>query len=140
MNASFTLLSLCESACDNSSTSLLTCRALKTKHDTPKYGLIYHASLVGQTAPKNKGKISRMLAAKASLCVRVDALGEDDDRGLGLASRAMVEERVRQCEQEQLRRISGTGKARAQAEKYQPKRWGWHTVHAYHYVYIVHVM
>ena len=134
------LLSLCESACDNSSTSLLTCRALKTKHDTPKYGLIYHASLVGQTAPKNKGKISRMLAAKASLCVRVDALGEDDDRGLGLASRAMVEERVRQCEQEQLRRISGTGKARAQAEKYQPKRWGWHTVHAYHYVYIVHVM
>ncbi len=23
-------------------------RALKTKHDTPKYGLIYHASLVGQ--------------------------------------------------------------------------------------------
>ena len=123
------LLSLCESACDNSSTSLLTCRALKTKHDTPKYGLIYHASLVGQTAPKNKGKISRMLAAKASLCVRVDALGEDDDRGLGLASRAMVEERVRQCEQEQLRRISGTGKARAQAEKYQPKRWEWHRVY-----------
>lgn len=53
-------------------------RALKTKHDTPKYGLIYHASLVGQTAPKNKGRISRMLAAKASLCVRVDALGEED--------------------------------------------------------------
>ncbi len=23
-------------------------RALKTKHDTPKYGLIYHASLIGQ--------------------------------------------------------------------------------------------
>ena len=33
-------------------------RALKTKHDTPKYGLIYHASLIGQTAPKNKGKVS----------------------------------------------------------------------------------
>ena len=32
-------------------------RALKTKHDTPKYGLIYHASLIGQAAPKNKGKI-----------------------------------------------------------------------------------
>merc|ERR1712127_220970 len=30
-------------------------RALKTKHDTPKYGLIYHASLIGQAAPKNKG-------------------------------------------------------------------------------------
>jgi nucleolar protein 58 len=29
-------------------------RALKTKHETPKYGLIYHASLIGQAAPKNK--------------------------------------------------------------------------------------
>jgi len=51
-------------------------RALKTKHDTPKYGLIYHASLIGQAAPKNKGKISRVLAAKASLAIRVDALSE----------------------------------------------------------------
>lgn len=73
-------------------------RALKTKHDTPKYGLIYHASLVGQTAPKNKGKISRMLAAKASLCVRVDALGEDTAPSIGIGSRAMVEERLRQLE------------------------------------------
>merc|ERR1712087_611075 len=45
-------------------------RALKTKSDTPKYGLIYHASLVGQAAPKNKGKISRVLAAKAALAIR----------------------------------------------------------------------
>lgn len=36
---------------------ILPFRALKTKHDTPKYGLIYHASLVGQTNPKNKGKV-----------------------------------------------------------------------------------
>ena len=35
----------------------LMLRALKTKHDTPKYGLIYHASLVGQSNPKNKGKV-----------------------------------------------------------------------------------
>ena len=78
---------------------------------------------MGQTAPKNKGKISRMLAAKASLCVRVDALGEDVEPVIGMASRAKVEERVRQCEQGQLRRVSGTGKARAQAEKYTPKRY-----------------
>ena len=32
-------------------------RALKTRRDTPKYGLIYHASLVGQTSAKNKGKV-----------------------------------------------------------------------------------
>jgi len=33
-------------------------RSLKAKHNTPKYGLIYHASLVGQSGPKNKGKVS----------------------------------------------------------------------------------
>ncbi|KAJ5643545.1 uncharacterized protein N7484_006052 [Penicillium longicatenatum] len=54
-------------------------RALKTKHDTPKYGLIYHASLIGQATGRNKGKMARVLAAKASLGLRVDALGEWDD-------------------------------------------------------------
>ena len=42
-------------------------RALKTKHDTPKYGLIYHASVVGQAAPKFKGKISRVRASSLVL-------------------------------------------------------------------------
>lgn len=46
-------------------------RALKTKKDTPKYGLIYHAQLIGQASTKNKGKIARSLAAKASLATRV---------------------------------------------------------------------
>jgi len=56
-------------------------RALKTKHDTPKYGLIYHSSLVGQATGKNKGKIARMLSAKAALCLRVDALSELNSEG-----------------------------------------------------------
>ncbi|KAJ5888564.1 nucleolar protein 58 [Penicillium taxi] len=54
-------------------------RALKTKHDTPKYGLIYHASLIGQATGRNKGKMARILAAKASLGIRVDALSEWSD-------------------------------------------------------------
>ena len=52
-------------------------RALETKHDTPKYGLIYHTSLIGQSPPKHKGKISRILVAKASLASRVDALSDE---------------------------------------------------------------
>lgn len=32
-------------------------RALKTKRDTPKYGLIYHAQLIGQASAKYKGKV-----------------------------------------------------------------------------------
>ena len=77
-------------------------RALKTKHDTPKYGLIYHASLIGQAAPKHKGKISRVLAAKAALATRVDALSDETsdhvDTTVGYEGRAKVEARLRQLE------------------------------------------
>eukprot|EP00879_Flechtneria_rotunda_P022149 GHRR01023372.1.p1 GENE.GHRR01023372.1~~GHRR01023372.1.p1 ORF type:complete len:261 (+),score=75.15 GHRR01023372.1:154-936(+) len=65
-------------------------RALKTKHETPKYGLIYHASLIGQSQPKFKGKISRVLAAKCALAIRVDALGDTTDASVGMEARAKV--------------------------------------------------
>jgi hypothetical protein len=65
-------------------------RALKTKHETPKYGLIYHASLIGQSGAKFKGKISRVLAAKCALAIRVDALGEGTDATIGIEARAKV--------------------------------------------------
>jgi nucleolar protein 58 len=35
-------------------------RALKTKKDTPKYGLIFHSTLVGQTSTINKGKVKEI--------------------------------------------------------------------------------
>eukprot|EP01036_Dinobryon_divergens_P025673 gene25673-34246_t len=73
-------------------------RALKSKTDTPKYGLIYHASLIGQATPKNKGKISRVLAAKTALAIRVDALGDNDGPTIGIDSRLKVEARIRQLE------------------------------------------
>ncbi|XP_003701979.1 nop5 ribonucleoprotein [Megachile rotundata] len=96
-------------------------RALKTKKDTPKYGLIYHAQLVGQSSAKNKGKMSRMLAAKASLATRVDALGEGENFDLGAEHKAKLEARLRILEEGNLRRISGTGKAKAKFEKYHAK-------------------
>ncbi|KAJ2083224.1 Nucleolar protein 58 [Coemansia sp. RSA 988] len=73
-------------------------RALKTKHDTPKYGLIYHASLVGQAGPKSKGKIARLTATKTSIAVRVDALGETDAAEVGIDGRVKIENRLRQLE------------------------------------------
>merc|ERR1719201_1084234 len=76
-------------------------RALKTKHDTPKYGLIYHASLIGQASMKNKGKISRVLAAKCALSIRVDALGETSTATIGIDARMKVEERMRQLARKQ---------------------------------------
>jgi len=59
-------------------------RAMKTKQNTPKYGLIYHASLVSQCSVKNKGKVSRQLAAKAALASRYDALSDESNCQLAL--------------------------------------------------------
>ncbi|KAF2480135.1 hypothetical protein BDY17DRAFT_303288 [Neohortaea acidophila] len=92
-------------------------RALKTKHDTPKYGLIYHASLIGQATGKNKGKIARMLATKATLGLRVDALSdwgaagegkgqeptEEEKASVGVQGRALLERRLRALEGKPLR-------------------------------------
>lgn len=84
-------------------------RALKTKHDTPKYGLIYHAQLVGQSNTQMKGKMSRMLAAKASLATRVDALGEEPTNALGTEHRALLETRLKMLEDSKLRVVNGAG-------------------------------
>ncbi|KAL7911115.1 nucleolar protein NOP58-like protein [Trichoderma velutinum] len=79
-------------------------RALKTKKDTPKYGIMYHSSLVGQATGKNKGKIARMLSAKVALGLRVDALGDEDEEDeeqraiLGLTSRIKLENHLRRLE------------------------------------------
>jgi len=98
-------------------------RALKTKHETPKYGLIYHASLIGQAAPKFKGKISRVLAAKTSLAARVDALGEGEtSTALGVESRLKVEQRLKNLEGGQTHKLSGTGKGKSNTEKYDYKK------------------
>jgi len=94
-------------------------RALKTRHATPKYGLIYHAQMVGQTSVKNKGKMSRMLAAKAALACRYDALGEDTTTDMGVNNRAKLHSRMKMLEDGFSRKISGKGKTMAKNEKYE---------------------
>jgi nucleolar protein 58 len=100
-------------------------RALKTKHDTPKYGLIYHASLIGQAPPKLKGKMARMVATKAALSIRVDALSDADGKSaedaptIGLENRAKLESRLRALEHQSdlggVRRGPGAGPRQARA-------------------------
>uniref|UniRef100_A0A6U3FQT3 Nop domain-containing protein n=1 Tax=Mantoniella antarctica TaxID=81844 RepID=A0A6U3FQT3_9CHLO len=99
-------------------------RALKTKHETPKYGLIYHASLIGQAAPKFKGKISRVLAAKCALSIRVDALGEGSEATIGIESRAKVEARLRQLEGKTLGEASGVARGKETPKKHDKDRAG----------------
>ncbi|KAG8162901.1 hypothetical protein KVR01_007379 [Diaporthe batatas] len=111
-------------------------RALKTKHATPKYGLIYHSSLVGQATGKNKGKIARQLAAKTALGIRSDALtewvdeegnevDEDERASFGVAARAKVENNLRRLEGKPLVpkgiSVGPNGQAAAQPSKWDVK-------------------
>lgn len=58
-------------------------RALKTKGNTPKYGLIYHSSFIGRAAAKNK---VRHAAAR----LRMNALGDADGSRFGLSPGSIV--------------------------------------------------
>jgi len=113
-------------------------RALKTKHDTPKYGLIYHASLIGQASGKNKGKIARMLATKSTLGLRVDALSdwgtagegsakdeptEEEKAAVGVQGRAMLERRLRAMEGKPLKPSGVAIGPGGQKLQQQPGKW-----------------
>ena len=69
-------------------------RALKTKGNTPKYGLIFHSSFIGRAAAKNKGRISRYLANKCSIAARIDSFSDRATSKFGDRLRDQVEERL----------------------------------------------
>jgi nucleolar protein 56 len=70
-------------------------RALKTKGNTPKYGLIFHSSFIGRAQQKNKGRISRYLANKCSIASRIDCFAEETTDVFGTKLREQVEERLK---------------------------------------------
>ncbi|XP_075436545.1 nucleolar protein 56 [Ascaphus truei] len=72
----------------------LYCRALKTKGNTPKYGLIFHSTFIGRAAAKNKGRISRYLANKCTIASRIDCFSEVPTCVYGDKLREQVEERL----------------------------------------------
>merc|ERR1712238_223341 len=70
-------------------------RALKTKGNTPKYGLIYHSTFIGRADAKIKGRISRYLANKCSIATRIDSFSDEPPRLYGEKLRDQVEERLK---------------------------------------------
>ncbi|BDA45072.1 Nucleolar protein 56 [Coccomyxa sp. Obi] len=71
-------------------------RALKTKGNTPKYGLIFHSSFIGRAKQRNKGRISRYLANKCSIASRIDCFSEwTGTAAFGEKMKEQVEERLR---------------------------------------------
>merc|ERR1712039_201085 len=69
-------------------------RALKTKGNTPKYGLIFHSTFIGRAQQKNKGRISRYLANKCSLASRIDCFSDESTTVFGEKLKDQVEERL----------------------------------------------
>uniref|UniRef100_UPI00358F5F39 nucleolar protein 56 n=1 Tax=Myxine glutinosa TaxID=7769 RepID=UPI00358F5F39 len=69
-------------------------RALKTRGNTPKYGLIFHSTFIGRAAAKNKGRISRYLANKCAIASRIDCFSDILTNVFGERLRLQVEERL----------------------------------------------
>merc|ERR1712129_508437 len=69
-------------------------RALKTKGNTPKYGLIFHSTFIGRAQQKNKGRISRYLANKCSIASRIDCFSDEATTIFGEKLKDQVEERL----------------------------------------------
>lgn len=70
-------------------------RALKTRGNTPKYGLIFHSTYIGRAGAKNKGRISRYLANKCSLASRIDCFSDLPTNIFGLKLKEQVEDRLK---------------------------------------------
>ncbi|KAH9720786.1 Nop domain-containing protein [Citrus sinensis] len=69
-------------------------RALKTRGNTPKYGLIFHSSFIGRASARNKGRMARYLANKCSIASRIDCFAEKNTTIFGEKLREQVEERL----------------------------------------------
>jgi len=70
-------------------------RALKTKSNTPKYGLIFHSSFIGRAGTTNKGRISRYLANKCAIASRIDCFAEVPTNVFGETLQKQVEDRLK---------------------------------------------
>lgn len=70
-------------------------RALKTRGNTPKYGLLFNSSYISRADAKSKGKISRYLANKCSIAARLDSFLVNPVNRFGEKLKTQVENRLK---------------------------------------------
>ena len=70
-------------------------RALKTRGNTPKYGLLFHSTFIARAGTRNKGRISRYLANKCSIASRIDCFTDIPTNIFGEKLRQQVEDRLK---------------------------------------------
>ncbi|KAL0221009.1 hypothetical protein RCL1_000863 [Eukaryota sp. TZLM3-RCL] len=69
-------------------------RALKTRRNTPKYGILFNAGAVTKSVQKNKGRMSRCVANKCSIASRLDSFQDIPNSIIGEAMRTQIEDRI----------------------------------------------
>ncbi|CAD8052834.1 unnamed protein product [Paramecium sonneborni] len=70
-------------------------RALKTRGNTPKYGLLYHSTYIGRANGTDKGKISRNLANKCAIASRLDHFLIQPTEKFGIKLKDQMEQRLK---------------------------------------------
>ena len=69
-------------------------RALKTRTNTPKHGLLFHSTAIGKASAKNKGRVSRFLANKCAIASRIDCFSDVPVSTFGEHLRKQVDDRL----------------------------------------------
>lgn len=70
-------------------------RALKSKGNTPKFGLLFNSTFISRANAKSKGRISRFLANKCAIASRIDAFSDNEPTSrYGIELRNQVEDRL----------------------------------------------
>ncbi|XP_032683737.1 nucleolar protein 56-like [Odontomachus brunneus] len=70
-------------------------RALKTRGNTPKFGLLFNSTFIGRASAKDKGRISRYLANKCSMASRIDCFLDVPTNVFGEKLKQQVEDRLK---------------------------------------------
>lgn len=70
-------------------------RAMKTKGNTPKYGLLFHSTYIGRAQKRDKGRIARYVSNKCSIASRIDCFNDDVSSVFGEKLRDQIEERLK---------------------------------------------
>jgi len=72
-------------------------RALLSRGNTPKHGLLFNSSFISRASGKDKGRMAKYLAAKTSIAARIDAFSDFSTNLFGVKLRELVEERLESC-------------------------------------------
>lgn len=70
-------------------------RALKTRGNTPKFGLLFNTTYIGRAGTRDKGRISRCLANKCSLASRLDCFADRPVDVFGKKLRQQMDDRLK---------------------------------------------